>query len=129
MKWFAKCMMAAVVLFAAYGAQAQTMADAGNINPGAATEVKAPSPVTAKELTVTIKNDCEKHITIFAGSKKEVFAGKDQMLGGISTNTLYIKEGDVVCIMNDPKTIQACTIAKDGLSKVEINKSGNGFVK
>jgi hypothetical protein len=31
--------------------------------------------------------------------------------------------------MNDPKTIQACSIAKDGITKIEINKSGNGFVK
>jgi hypothetical protein len=128
MKLFAKCMIVVMGLFAANAASAQ-IAEASMENHSTLAEASTPAAVQGKELTITIKNDCEKHLQIFAGSKKEVFGGKSQELGGASTNTLYIREGDVVCIMNDPKTIQACSIAKDGVSKIEINKSGNGFVK
>ena len=128
MKWIAKCMIVAATMFAANAVNAQT-AEANVENPSMLAEAKAPAEVQPKELTITLKNDCTRHISVFAGSKKEVFDGKSQPLGGLSTNTIYIKEGDVVCIMTDPKTIQACAIAKPGTSKVEINAAGNGFVK
>jgi hypothetical protein len=128
MKWIAKCMIVAVTLCAATGTYAQT-ADANIENPSMLAEAKTPVEVQAKEITLTLKNDCTNHITVFAGSKKEVFDGKSQTLGGLSTNTVYLKEGDVVCIMINPKTIQACAIAKPGTTKVEINASGNGFIK
>jgi hypothetical protein len=102
-------------------------AESSMANPSMLTE--APAPVKAKEVSLVIKNSCERHIMLYAGNKKEVFSGKSQSLGGLGTNTLYLMEGDVVCIMNDPKNIQACSVIKDGLAKVEINKSGNGFVK
>ena len=128
MKSFAKCMIVAAALFLGTGVYAQT-AETNIENPSMLAEAKTPVAVEAKELTITLKNDCTNHITVFAGSKKAVFDGKSQPIGGLSTNTLYIKEGDVVCIMTDPKTIQACAIAKPGTTKVEINKSGNGFIK
>jgi hypothetical protein len=128
MKCFPKCMMVAATLLAGTAMYAQT-AEANLENPALLAESKAPAEIQAKEITLILKNDCTSHITVFAGSKKEVFDGKSQPIGGLSTNTLYIKEGDVVCIMNDPKTIQACAIARPGVTKVEINKSGNGFIK
>jgi len=121
-------MIVAAVVCAGNGAFAQT-ADANIANPSMLAEAKTPVEVQAKEVTLTLKNDCTHNLTLFAGSKKEVFDGKSQAIGGLSTNTLYIKEGDVVCIMTNPKTIQACAVAKPGVTKVEINPSGNGFVK
>ncbi len=128
MKLFAKCMIVVIGLCAANVASAQ-IAESSMENRNALAEASTTAAIQGKELTITLKNDCEKHLQIFAGSKKQVFDGKSQTLGGVSSNTLYIREGDVVCIMNDPKTIQACSIAKDGITKIEINKSGNGFVK
>ncbi len=122
-------MIAAAIICVGNNVSAQAVADASMENPSTLAEAKAPEVINAKELTIALRNDCEKHVTVYAGSKKEVFDGKGQSLGGLSNNTLYVKTGDVVCIMNDPKTIQACSIVKDGMSKVEINKSGNGFVK
>lgn len=109
-------------------AKAQT-ADATIENPSVLAEEKVTPALNRKEMAITIKNNCENHVSVFAGSKKAVFDGKSQTLGGISTNMFYLQEGDVVCIMNGPKAIQACSIAKEGLSKIEINKSGNGFLK
>ncbi|MCW3124742.1 MAG: hypothetical protein JWO03_400 [Bacteroidetes bacterium] len=129
MKWIAKCMIAAAIFCAGNNVSAQITADAGMENPSILAEAKAPATIQAKEITVELKNDCGKHVTIFAGSKKEVFDGHSQSIGGMSNNTLYVKEGDVVCIMNDPKTIQACSILKPGVSKLEINPGGNGFIK
>jgi hypothetical protein len=128
MKWIAKCMIVATTICVGSGAYAQT-AEANIENPSMLAEAKTATNVEPKEITLTLKNDCTNHINVFEGSKKEVFGGKSEMLGGMSTNTIYLKEGDVVCIMNDPKTIQACAVAKAGMSKIEINKSGNGFVK
>jgi hypothetical protein len=129
MKWIAKCMIVAATVCVGSGAYAQT-AEANIENHSMLAEAKIPAAeVQAKEVTITLKNDCTRHISVFAGSKKEVFDGKSQPIGGMSNNTLYIKENDVVCIMTDPKTIQACAIAKPGVTKVEINSSGNGFVK
>ena len=128
MKWFAKCMIVAATVCTGSGAYAQT-AEANIENPSMLAEAKTPAEVQGKEIVLTLKNDCTRHITVFAGSKKMVFDGKSEAIGGMSTNTLYLMENDVVCIMNDPKTIQACAIAKPGVTKVEINQSGNGFVK
>ena len=85
--------------------------------------------IQAKDITLSIKNSCGAIINLYAGPKKDVFNGRSEQLGGHSTNSLYLKEGDIVCIMKDPKTIQACTQARAGMTKVEINPSGNGFVK
>jgi len=128
MKYLAAYAATAIMLCAAYTANAQT-AEAHMENPNMLAEAKAPAMEQAREVTITLKNDCTNHINIFAGSKKEVFDGKSQPVGGHSVNTLYIKEGDVVCIMNSPKVIQACAIAKPGVTNLEINPSGNGFIK
>ena len=122
-------MIAAAILCAGNNVSAQMTAEGGMENPSVLAEAKAPTTIEAKEISVDLKNSCGKHITIFAGSKKEVYDGHSQSIGGMSNNTLYVREGDVVCIMNDPKTIQACSILKPGVSKIEINTAGNGFVK
>ena len=104
-------------------------AEASIANPSILVEAKAPAVIKAKEMTLTLRNNCDKHLNLFMGNKKEVFDGKSEEVGGRSTNTLYLMEGDVVCIMDAPKTIHTCAIIKDGMTKVEINPSGNGFIK
>jgi hypothetical protein len=128
MKSLMKCVMIAAAVCMVSGVYAQT-AMAGAENPSAMVVAKTPAEVQARDITLTVKNDCLGQVLVFAGSRKEVFDGKGQTLGGHSSNVVYIKEGDVVCIMKGPKTIQACTVAKPGTTKVEINPSGNGFVK
>jgi hypothetical protein len=108
--------------------QAQT-----NKKPAAKKPVKtAVTPKSAEPpiaLTIELVNDCTKNQQVYAGPKKDLFTGKYIDAGGVSHNTIYVKSGDVVCIMNDKKSVKACTDAKKGMSKIEINASGNGFVK
>jgi hypothetical protein len=96
------------------------------VKPAAAMTKNAESPVA---LTIELVNDCTKNQMVYAGPKKDLFTGKYIDAGGVSTNTIYIKSGDVVCIMNDKKSVKACTDAKKGMTKIDVNASGNGFVK
>ena len=82
-----------------------------------------------KPFTVNLKNECPRKITIYAGDRKHAFDGKIQVIGGISNNTLYLKENDVVCIMKDEKTMQGCTVITKGVTIVRINEAGTGFLK
>ena len=75
-----------------------------------------------KELTIKLVNDCTKSQMVYTGPKKDVFHGKYQDIGGSSTNTIYVKSGDVVCIMKDKKSVKACNDAKTTTSKMEINE-------
>jgi hypothetical protein len=90
---------------------------------------KIEMPVAAKEVVIQLKNNAGIRVALYAGDKKQVFDGKLKEVGGKSSNTLYLKVGDAVCIMNDPKTIQACSIIKEEMTGIEINTSGNGFIK
>lgn len=82
-----------------------------------------------KELTLTLKNTSTFKVAVYAGNKKLVFEGPKTVYGGLSSNLLYLQEGDAVCIMKDDKTIQACSFVKEGVTKLEINSSANGFNK
>lgn len=128
MKSLMKCMMIAAAICIGSGVYAQT-AIPGTATPPLKVVDKTPAQIEPKDITLSIKNSCGTVINIYAGPKKEVFNGKSQALGGHSTNALYLKESDMICIMSAPKTIQACTQARAGMTKVEINPSGNGFVK
>ena len=123
------CMMTAPYINAQTAGTEAVAVETGMANPSVLAEAKAPVAIKAKEMTLTLRNNCDRHLQVFAGSKKEVFDGRSEELGGRSTNTVYLLEGDVVCIMDAPKTIHACAVIKDGTTKVEINISGNGFVK
>lgn len=135
MKGIKMLLCLATMLFMAMSLNAQTVsndavaAEATMANASVLAEAKAPAVIKAKEMTLTLRNNCDKHLNLFMGNKKEVFDGKSEEVGGRSTNTLYLMEGDVVCIMDAPKTIHTCAIIKDGMTKVEINTGGNGFVK
>ncbi len=102
---------------------------AANNNETKKTEETAPMPIKAQELKVSLKNGSERKVAVYVGPKKDVFSGKGEALGGLSFNTYYLVPGDIICIMDDPKTIHACSILKEGTTNVEINSSGNGFIK
>lgn len=82
-----------------------------------------------KEVTLTLKNTSSFKVAVYAGNKKLVFEGPKTVYGGLSNNLLHLQEGDAVCIMKDDKTIQACSFVKEGVNKIEINSSANGFNK
>lgn len=93
-------------------------------------------PVTAEEpvanangatITITLKNEAEKSVPVFAGPKEEIRDPKIKVVGGLSKNTLYLKPNDAVCLMTDDKRPVACTIIKPGVTVVEINVSANGI--
>ena len=128
MKSIMKCVMMAAAICMTASSYAQTSTPNTETPPVKVVE-KTQIQIEPKDITLSIKNSCGAIINLYAGPKKDVFNGSSQQLGGHSTNSLYLKEGDMVCIMKEPKVIQACTQARAGMTKVEINPSGNGFVK
>jgi hypothetical protein len=121
--------LSASLLFGATAFAQSNEVLAANNNEVKKTEETAPMPIKAQELKVSLKNGSERKVAVYVGPKKDVFSGKGEALGGLSLNTYYLVPGDIICIMDDPKTIHACSILKEGTSKVEINSSGNGFIK
>ena len=122
--------LSASLLFGASAfAQSNEVLAVNNNEVKKTTEETAPMPVKAQELKVSLKNGSERKVAVYVGPKKDVFSGKGEALGGLSLNTYYLVPGDIICIMDDPKTIHACSILKEGTTKVEINSSGNGFIK
>ncbi len=123
MKKTTRLMIAATLLVFAVSANAQEVAS----NDEPATTAKPDAPVQAnKEVTITIKNTCEKGVAVFAGPKEEIREPKLNTYGGLSTNKVYIKENDVVCLMTNEKKPIACTIVKPGMTTVEVNTSATG---
>lgn len=96
-------------------------------------ESKNPATATVsimpKEQKIELKNGSERKVLFYAGQKAEIFSGKRQSISGVSTNQLYLVSGDIFCILKDDKTTQSCTAIKPETTKIEINSSGNGFVK
>ncbi len=117
------------VCFLTLQASAQTNKKPAAKKPVQSAPAKPKNTEPPVELTIDLVNSCTKNQMIYAGPKKDLFTGKYIDAGGISHNTIYIKSGDVVCIMNDKKSVKACTDAKKGMTKIEVNQSGNGFVK
>ncbi len=89
---------------------------------------KAAPTVEGKAIKVTLKSLAEADISIFAGKKEDLKTGQLKNFGGLSTNTLYIKENDVVCIMKDKKPV-SCADVKPGTTALEVNSSGNVITK
>lgn len=77
----------------------------------------------AKEVVIVIKNNSENKISVFAGPKEGIREPKLNIYGGLSTNKVYVREGDVVCIMTDEKKPKSCTVVKPGVEQIEVNTS------
>jgi len=93
----------------------------------AITETVITPPAHGKEVTITLKNTSGKGIAIFAGPREEIRDPKLQSFGGMSTNKLYVRENDAICLMTTEKKPIACVIIKPGMTKVEVNIPANGL--
>ena len=85
---------------------------------------RAPAPAPKVEITVTLKNLAETNVAVFAGEKEGIRDPKLRVLGGRSTNVIYLKTGDVVCIMTEDKKALSCADIKAATTIVEVNSSG-----
>jgi len=100
----------------------------GNLQASLSNEVPTVSTTTQSELVITLKNSSEKKIVIFAGAKEDIRNPRIQEYGGMSTNKLYLKENEVVCLMTAEKKPMSCTIVKPGVATVEVNSSASVIV-
>jgi hypothetical protein len=122
MKKYLRTCIATALLLAAY---AGLFAQGAPAKPAkSSTAKKAPPTVEGKAITVTLKNLAEADISIFAGKREDLKTGQLKNFGGLSKNTLYIKENDVVCIMKDKKPV-SCADVKPGTTALEVNSSAN----
>ena len=102
--------------------------NANTVIPKATAILETPMAAPAgKPVIITLHNTSEKSMAIFAGPKDELKDPKIKPVGGLSTNILYLKENDAVCLMTVDKRPSACTIIKPGVTTVEINVSGNAI--
>jgi len=111
-----------------FPSQAQEVA---SLSSGGYTEAKAnetpKAPAANAERTITLKNTSEKAAYIFAGHKEGIRDPKVRPVGGMSKNTLYMYDNDVVCLMTVEMRAIACTVIKETTTTVEINVSANGI--
>lgn len=87
---------------------------------------ETPAAAANQEKTVVIKNTSEKSIAVFAGPKEGIREPRLNTYGGLSSNKVYVKPSDVVCLMNDEKKPIACAIIKPETTVVEVNTSATG---
>jgi hypothetical protein len=93
----------------------------------AVTETVITPPARGKEVTITLKNTSGKGIAVFAGPREEIRDPKLQSFGGMSTNKIYVRENDAVCLMTTERKPIACVIIKPGMTTVEANIAANGL--
>ncbi len=120
-----------VCLFGAFADTANAQTTGNLVVPRPATAVMEtptqPANANAKAVTITLKNNAEKSIAVFAGPKEELKEPKVLVAGGLSKNTLYLREQDAVCLMTVDKRPMACTVIKPGITMVEVNTSANAI--
>lgn len=80
------------------------------------------------EVTVKVISKCEKSVMIFAGPKETLRDPKMKEFGGLSTNTVYVKTGNVVCLMDARKKPISCVSITKTTTQLEINSSGTAIV-
>jgi len=93
----------------------------------AITETTITPPARGKEVTIAVKNTSGKGIAIFAGPREEIRDPKLSSFGGMSTNKVYVRENDAVCLMTSERKPIACVIIKPGMTTVEVNVAANGL--
>jgi hypothetical protein len=84
----------------------------------------APVPIT-----VTLVSKCEKPVMIYSGPKTNLKDPKQRQVGGLSVNKLFLKTGDVVCIMDPKKKPLSCIDVTKTTLNLEINFSGTAILK
>jgi hypothetical protein len=123
---FITCFLA-IQIDAQSGTTAKPAAKSSTSKTGTKSSAKKSTPAPVKPITISVHNACERDVIIFAGGKVDLKNPKprQKILGGLSTNTLYLKTSDLVCIMTDKGKNVSCADIKAGMTKVEINISGN----
>jgi hypothetical protein len=125
MSTIAKTILLAAAVFVFQSNYAQTNVKKSNTTQTTEqkTTAKKPAPVYGKEIQVTLKNLAEGTVSVFAGPKEDLKnKTKRKTVGGLGTNTLYVRINEVVCIMNGQKTV-SCTAVKATTKLLEINSS------
>ena len=92
------------------------------------TSTTAKATVEGKPVTLSLKNNSEANVSIFAGKREDLKKPQLKNYGGLSKNTIYIKENDVVCIISAGKPL-SCVDIKPGTTALEINSSGTVISK
>lgn len=77
---------------------------------------------TPRDITITLQNDHEGSVMVFAGHKEDLKNPKPNAMGGLSKNKLYLKTNDVVCIVVNGKPT-ACAEVKPTTVTLKINSS------
>ncbi len=101
--------------------------ETASLSPGETRTDNPTAPAAGKEVQITLKNSSEKSVAVFAGPKEEIKDPKIKVIGGLSKNTLYLRENDAVCLMTVDKRPVACTMIKPGITSVEVNVSANAI--
>lgn len=87
------------------------------------TTVAKPAAVAPpRDITITLQNDHEGSVMVFAGHKEDLKNPKPNAMGGLSKNKLYLKTNDVVCIVVNGKPT-ACAEVKPTTVTLKINPS------
>jgi hypothetical protein len=81
-----------------------------------------------EEVVIDVKNTSGKSVGIYAGPKEGIRDPHVQSFGGLSTNKVYVKLNDVICLMNPDKTPKACMIVKPGVTMAEVTEAANSIV-
>ncbi len=79
-------------------------------------------------VTVALSSKCEKQVMVYAGPKENLHEPKQRQLGGLSKNTLYLKTGDVICVMDAKKKPISCVTITKSTLKLEINIAGTAIL-
>jgi hypothetical protein len=88
---------------------------------------KHTAPVYGKEVQFTLKNLAEGTVPIFAGPKEDMKdILKRKTVGGLSTNKMFLRVNEVVCILKGEKTV-ACGVVKSNTTQMEINSSATAI--
>lgn len=90
------------------------------------TATKKTAPAIGKSVSVQLKNLCEKQVIIFVGQRADLKnpKPKQKVYGGLSTNTVYARVNEVVCILNEQEKPVSCINVKAVATKMDVNSAG-----
>jgi hypothetical protein len=120
-----------ILLFLAGGIMAQATTKKPTTK-SKTTKTKTTTKVTKvapSAITVKLTSKCEKDLMIYAGPKDKLRDPKQREVGGLSVNTLYLKTGDVICIMDAKKKPTSCINVTKETPALQINSAGTAIGK
>ncbi len=113
----------AVLVLATENSFAQTTKAKTKSSSKKTTSTKAKTVIAPpRDITITLQNDHEGSVMVFAGHKEDLKNPKPNAMGGLSKNKLYLKTNDVVCIVVNGKPT-ACAEVKPTTVTLKINSA------